>query len=94
MTTYALHMLSDDWKDIEQLFFFYVHKDLMDNLDIVSIAKEFIQNIHERIIYFTEQILILIQWLIFYMLLLYRIYGLVILLLQDFAPPPHPPPTF
>ena len=39
-------------KTLNNCFLLHVHKGLTDNLDVVSIAKEFIQNTHERVMYF------------------------------------------
>ena len=39
-------------KTLNNCFLLHVHKVLIDDLGIVSIAKEFIQNTHERAMYF------------------------------------------
>ena len=39
-------------KTMNNCFLLHVHKDLTDDLDIVSIAKEFIQNTQEPVMYF------------------------------------------
>ena len=49
------YYIEDDYSGGESLnscFLLHVHKNLSDDLDIVSTEKEFIQNSHKYVIYF------------------------------------------
>ena len=73
-------------KTLNSCFLLHVHKNLSDDLDIVSTEKEFIQNTHKCVIYFNYffNFDLMTDVIYFYYATSYM---LIILLLQGFALP-------